>query len=177
MALSSRLPGYCHQTVAGEGDPRRPAPRGPRQRVLGGAGCDLPVPAPLPSLPAAPARRARPGEWSVSTWRGGAASPPLKSYKVKLQRLLHMRRAVSTGYLIWTLCSRRRQLDLGHCAPGNEPLCGSLTLLHAWPSSRRSRGGTRLANAPRLGEDVSGLPFLCALLAHPHGEDTGPCLG
>lgn len=76
----------------------------------------------MSSLPAvvAVARRARPGEWSVRTWRGGAASPPLKSYKVKLQRLLHMRRTVSMRCLIWTLGSRRRQLDVEDCALGSE---------------------------------------------------------
>lgn len=50
-----------------------------------------------------------------STWPGGAVSRPVASYKVKLRRLLHMRRAAVTACPSCS-CSPR---------PGNEPVGGS----------------------------------------------------
>lgn len=55
------------------------------------------------------------GKLSGSTWPGGALSRPVASYKVKLRRLMHMRRAAVTACPICS-CSPR---------PGNEPLGGS----------------------------------------------------
>lgn len=61
-----------------------------------------------------------------SLWRdpaGRGVFRPLKSYKVKLRRLLHMRRAASTACPIWSLRPRRRE-------PGRSRL-----RLPRWPSA------------------------------------------
>lgn len=90
MALSSHLPGYCHQTVAGEGDPRRPAPpcEDPGPRVLGGAyATPHPIPAPLSTLPAAAAQRAPGG--GVNPYlagRGGAERGGERPHHLKVTK-------------------------------------------------------------------------------------------
>lgn len=94
------------------GAPRRgPGPARPKKG--GGRIPPLHVPCPLYL------RRRR--VWRDPARRG--VFRPVKSYKVKLRRLLHMRRAASTACPIWSLRPRRRE-------PGRSRL-----RLPRWPSA------------------------------------------
>lgn len=78
-----------------------------------------------------------------SAWPRGAPSRALESYKVKLRRLLHMRRAAATACPI---CSRRRRWHPPRCRrprPGRAPLGGPRPLAppaHVQGSRRKSPG-------------------------------------